>query len=340
MLMIARFTRYLAVLLVALLLSACTLALQPITAPAPDADLERFVDDLTVALVQRDYAHLQGLMGHSFTLAQWRAEGVERPPAIAVMNLRDRYLGAGSELTFPTAVDLTDLLDGTDPYTLWEPSVAVVDALYVTGLGLQQTDEALLMIARHADGSLYWHSILLASGGFQPPPAPATDAIAPAVSLAETSPAERTAAITTTTEMPLQAAMLPIPTIVAKPITTTLAEAAPVRLAFSSEGGDTKLRGILRPTQSRLYILQATAGQTMAVAIASQSGIANFSITGIDDGQPYKRLGDEARTWQETLPATQDYLITVAATMALPYELTIAVDAAVVSPTTEIASTQ
>jgi len=35
-------------------------------------------------------------------------------------------------------------------------------------------------------------------------------------------------------------------------------------------------------------------------------------VQGVSDGQPLKRLENEDRRWTGTLPATQDYLITVA----------------------------
>lgn len=37
------------------------------------------------------------------------------------------------------------------------------------------------------------------------------------------------------------------------------------------------------------------------------------SLSGMSDGQPCKRVGDELHSWSAELPATQDYLLTVAA---------------------------
>jgi hypothetical protein len=54
---------------------------------------------------------------------------------------------------------------------MFGPDVNVAKMLYATGWGLQGTDEALLYIARRPDGSLYWHGVLAALGGF-------TDAVA------------------------------------------------------------------------------------------------------------------------------------------------------------------
>ena len=54
-------------------------------------------------------------------------------------------------------------------------------------------------------------------------------------------------------------------------------------------------------------------GQQTTIEITSPSGLANFSLVGLTDGQPLKRLENEQRTWSGQLPETQDYRLTVAA---------------------------
>lgn len=348
-----RFGRYLCLLLIPMVLmamiSACAIPLQPVKAVAPatnesavateDLTTGSFVERLRVALVERDYSGLQGMMGNSFGLAQWGADGgetgVERPPAIALLTLRERYLGAGSAPVFPDDADLDILFADVVLDSLWDQPLALADTLYITGLGTDQRGEALLLIAHNADEALYWRGILVAPGGFamSETTVDATMLNAPLVvsSIAQLS---ATPPITSMAAISLTAALVPIPAakVDAMP-------AAPARIEIPLDAPEQRLRGVLQAAQSRLYILHGAEGQAVTVALASNSDLANFSITGIDDGQPYKRLGDDARRWQETLPTTQDYLITVASTVALPFELTISTDATALSAATSAATT-
>jgi len=60
------------------------------------------------------------------------------------------------------------------------------------------------------------------------------------------------------------------------------------------------------------YLVAASAGQEMQVEIVSAEAEANFAIRGVQDGQPYKQLENEDRSFTFTLPSTQDYLLSVA----------------------------
>lgn len=61
----------------------------------------------------------------------------------------------------------------------------------------------------------------------------------------------------------------------------------------------------------KAYLVRAIAGQRMTVAIVSRGNLANFSIVGLADGVPYKRVVFEDRMFSFVLERTQDYLITV-----------------------------
>jgi hypothetical protein len=57
----------------------------------------------------------------------------------------------------------------------------------------------------------------------------------------------------------------------------------------------------------------------------NSAGQANFALSGLDDGQPYKPVVDEERTWHGLLPHSQDYILTVvSAAEAADYELLVA----------------
>ncbi len=105
----------------------------------------------------------------------------------------------------------------------------------------------------------------------------------------------------TVTVPPLQ----PVPT-------GTPAPAAAVRLSVPAGGTSVSVTSVVAPNGRDQYLVRAIGGQTMYVGIQSPDAIANFSVVGINDGQPLKRLENEDRAWQGILPSTQDYLITVA----------------------------
>jgi hypothetical protein len=59
------------------------------------------------------------------------------------------------------------------------------------------------------------------------------------------------------------------------------------------------------------YLVRASAGQRMTAAIVSRNDAANFSIVGLTDGVPYKRVVFEDRLFSFVLDPTRDYLIAV-----------------------------
>jgi hypothetical protein len=61
------------------------------------------------------------------------------------------------------------------------------------------------------------------------------------------------------------------------------------------------------------YLVRASAGQQMTVAIVSRDDAANFSIVGLADGVPYKHIVNEDRMFSFVVERTQDHLITVMA---------------------------
>jgi hypothetical protein len=98
------------------------------------------------------------------------------------------------------------------------------------------------------------------------------------------------------------------------------------RITFASGATVWYRQGSLTFPNRKEFVLRALAGQVMTVAVVSPKNLANFAITGLSDGQPYKRLENESRYYTFTLPRTQDYLIAVAVPSgAAQYVLSIAV---------------
>jgi hypothetical protein len=113
-------------------------------------------------LEERNYEQMAAIMGDSFVIAGWRSEGGAYEPEAAVEQLRTNYLGDATSIVFQQIPDpLRAEVQG-----VLGPDVDVAELLYVSGWGLEGEDEAILYIARRPDGSLYWHGVLVAPGGF------------------------------------------------------------------------------------------------------------------------------------------------------------------------------
>lgn len=107
------------------------------------------------------------------------------------------------------------------------------------------------------------------------------------------------------------AAPVAFPTVESAPTFPTL-PAMPIRVQFPPGGVSASVSGVAAFSRPVEYILYAMQGQRMTVSIQSPGNAANFSITGVLDGQPFKRLVNEDRSFEMILPLTQDYLIAVA----------------------------
>ncbi len=130
---------------------------------------------------------------------------------------------------------------------------------------------------------------------------------------------ETIAAGTLTAVAPTQAppTLAPLPTLTLVPSATPFPTlppvgSTPIRIQFAQGAiSGTVNESVVFPNRPQ-YVLYAFKGQRMTVQIVSPGNAANFSISGVTDGQPLKRLENEDHTWTGPLPATQDYLISVA----------------------------
>ena len=91
-----------------------------------------------------------------------------------------------------------------------------------------------------------------------------------------------------------------------------VAEAMPVRILFASGSSSTTITKQVASPERHRYLLRGVAGQTLQINLAASDSRADFAVQGITDGRPLKRLETAAARWANTLPLTQDYLITVA----------------------------
>jgi len=109
-----------------------------------------------------------------------------------------------------------------------------------------------------------------------------------------------------------QALCIPASTKAPTPQPTGTPAAKPQRLTFAKGAISGSAEGAVTFPDRKQYVLRALKGQQMTVEIISKDKKANFSVQGVTDGQPLKRLENEDRKWTGALPASQDYLITVA----------------------------
>jgi hypothetical protein len=132
-----------------------------------DQTLGPFQETLLAAITdQRDYAVLQALMGDPFVIGYWGSEGVELTPPAAAEELRSNMLPPEAYASYTLTGNLSELLEGQPPETMWGPDVRVVRAIHSTGWGPDGNAEAILFIAQRADSTYYWHGIVYAMRGF------------------------------------------------------------------------------------------------------------------------------------------------------------------------------
>gem|GEM_PF-3498481 len=143
----------------------------PPTAPAPatataqpPATLEALEQAVEETIAERDLERMASLMGDPFTIAFWQSEGNGLAPADAARQLSNEYLAANATLVFdkPATTELTRILKGTDPRTMWGPGVKVASVILSQGWGQDGKSIAFLILAQRADGRFYWHGVLFA----------------------------------------------------------------------------------------------------------------------------------------------------------------------------------
>ncbi len=83
------------------------------------------------------------------------------------------------------------------------------------------------------------------------------------------------------------------------------------RINFPPGATVASVQGRVSDTGMKSYVVRARGGQWMRVALVSANRSANFSVVGLTDGQPYKRVEVGDPFFTLVLPSTQDYQINV-----------------------------
>jgi len=134
----------------------------PTATPVPSP--AEFVQTIVNQLNTRNFDAVRVSMDQTFGFAYWQSEGTSYPADQAIESLRSYNLT--TPLIPDASKDLIALLGGSNPYSIMGLDPAKSQALFVSGWGLDGKDEAILYVTQRADGSLYWHSVLIAPGGF------------------------------------------------------------------------------------------------------------------------------------------------------------------------------
>jgi MFS family permease len=162
--------------------------------------------------------------------------------------------------------------------------------------------------------------------GSQPPP-PGRPTHTPAAT-AIASPTAAGTATATATVTPILTAETTA-TIAPAPEPAGTGEAEEIRLTLG--GTSTIISGTLSGHSQKVYLLWVEAGQTLSIRVTSPDVSVLFHLHGRDDGEVYKHLLDGELSWQDRLPVSQYYVLTLDAIGEgdRPYTIDISLDGAI-----------
>lgn len=134
--------------------------------------LPDFGEAIKNAVRAGDTQSAAGFMADPHIIGFFQSESTTLPSAEAATQLMTIYKAPECTIDFPAApADIATRMGGTDPLTMWDPAVTIVDAIYSTGWGMTCDGEAYLVLSQHTDGFFYWYGTLLAPDGFAMGPA-------------------------------------------------------------------------------------------------------------------------------------------------------------------------
>lgn len=115
----------------------------------------------------------------------------------------------------------------------------------------------------------------------------------------------------------------PAPTITVAP-TVAAPAGEPIRISFARGAVSAQVTGSLSANGSVTYAFRALANQPTTITLESADSAANFALTS-PSGQPLKRIVNEDRIYELTLPETGDYRLEVQSVTAVSYTLTLTI---------------
>lgn len=291
---------------------------EPTAEPAGiDADaLRDFEEVLATAFVDNDGDALTEMAADEFRYATWEGDRRVLDPATAVETIQDALLNEALAPFYLEEMGLRDIeaIVGQDPLALWGEDLSVVSVLMFTGLDDTGAAEALLAIAPDLSGAPQWVGILEAIDGLPAAPAPGTiDTTDKEVEGTEDSTGEPIGAATE------EATPEGTPVAASDDVTVL---APPVTIELGALPAVTQYTGALDSATPARYQLSVNLGETLTLDLSS-TGEAAFTVTGANNGQPYKGTDNGALTWTHVVPATQDYIVEVRAGAETTYVLSL-----------------
>jgi hypothetical protein len=140
------------------------LAMPPITS------MINLIYQLERAVEARSTDDIARLLGDEFIILNWTNPGATSMPygrneAVQVV-LKD-HTPSSPNLNFESGGNWPNVQGSPELFTGYFPNEVVMPVL-VRGWGAQGSDEAVVIIARRNDGSMYWRGVLTSQGSFHP----------------------------------------------------------------------------------------------------------------------------------------------------------------------------
>ena len=140
--------------------------------------------------------------------------------------------------------------------------------------------------------------------------------------------------VTATSAPPTPVPPTPVPPTAVPPTPISLSQA--IRIQFAAGGTSALINGELEAGQTLYYVLKASATQTMSVKVASPNSDVYLGIFGANS-QVFLTNTTQDTLWSGTLPATQDYYISLtAANSKSSYSLSVEIPPLQTGPTPNI----
>jgi hypothetical protein len=137
--------------------------------------------------------------------------------------------------------------------------------------------------------------------------------------------------VTETSAPPTAVPPTPVPPTPVPPTQAPLPQA--IRIQFAAGGTSATINGELEAGQTLYYVLQASATQTMSVKVSSPNGDVYLGVFGADR-QALLDSATQNTLWSGTLPATQDYYLSLTASVGkTSYSLSVEIPPLAAGPT-------
>lgn len=133
----------------------------------PVLSMSNIINQLERAFEARSVDDYVRPLGDEFLVVEWLNPGTSaaRYNSITAAPVITNSLAQSPDLTFQSSMGWPNVVGGVEQFTGYFPNEDITSVL-VQGWGPQGNDEAVIIIARRSDGSLYWRGVLVSQGKF------------------------------------------------------------------------------------------------------------------------------------------------------------------------------